>query len=109
MFQDMSKAVSQTIGPFKELVNIQTKMLEELTRQQMVCTKACIEATVEQTRQMQSCSSTEDLIKSQQDYAMQLEETLKQANEQNIKALKNARESVEQIANDAFDAFAPKS
>ncbi|RTE66567.1 phasin family protein [Amphritea opalescens] len=109
MFQDMSKAVNQTMGPFKELVNIQTKMLEELTRQQMMCTKACIEATVAQTREMQSCSSTDDLIKSQQVYAAQLEETLKQASDQNIKALKAARESVEQLANDAFDAFAPKS
>ncbi|WP_417225076.1 phasin family protein [Amphritea sp.] len=108
MFQDMSKAVNQSIGPFKELVNIQTKMLEELTRQQMICTKACIDATIAQTRQMQNCASTDDLIKSQQEYAMQLEETLKQANDRNITALKNARESVEQLANDAFDAFAPK-
>ncbi len=108
MFQDMSKVLSQSIGPFQELVNIQTKMLEELTRQQMACTKACIDATVVQTRQMQSCCSAEELIKSQQEYAAQLEETLKQANDKNLKALSDARESVERLAGDAFDAFAPK-
>ncbi|MDO6562716.1 phasin family protein [Amphritea sp. 1_MG-2023] len=108
MFQDMSKALNQSIGPFKALVDIQTKMLEELTRQQMMCTKACIDATLKQTQQMQHCASTEDLIKSQQAYALQLEQTLKQANDLNIAALKQARESVEHLANDAFDAFAPK-
>lgn len=108
MFQDMSKVLSQSMGPFKELVNIQTKMLEELTRQQMECTKACIDATVAQTRQMQSCTSAEELIKSQQEYAEQLEEMLRQANDKNMKALHEARESVERLAGDAFDAFAPK-
>lgn len=109
MFQDMSKALNQSMGPFKELVNIQTKMLEELTKQQMACTKACIDATVDQTRQMQGCSSPEELIKLQQEYAKQLEATLKEANDNNMKALSDARESVEQLANDAFDAFAPKT
>ncbi|UTW03750.1 phasin family protein [Amphritea atlantica] len=108
MFQDMSKVLGQSMGPFKELVNIQTRMLEELTRQQMECTKACIDATVAQTRQMQNCTSADELIKSQQAYAVELEETLKQANERNMKALHEARESVERLAGDAFDAFAPK-
>lgn len=108
MFQDMSKMLNQSMGPFKELVNIQTKMLEELTKQQMACTKACIDATVLQTRQMQGCSSPDELIQLQQAYAKQLEETLKEANERNMQALSEARESVEKLANDAFDAFAPK-
>jgi len=108
MFQDMTKALDQSMGPFKELVNIQTRMLEELTRQQMACTKACIDATVEQTRQMQQCSSPEDLVKLQQAYAKELEQTLTAANDSNMKALADARDSVEQLAHDAFDAFAPK-
>lgn len=108
MFQDMSKALNQSMGPFKELVNIQTRMLEELTRQQMVCTKACIDATVEQTRQMQQCSTPDELVQLQQTYAKELEDTLKAANDKNMQALADARESVEQLAHDAFDAFAPK-
>ena len=108
MFQDMSKALGQSVGPFKELVNIQTRMLEELTRQQMACTKACIDATVEQTKQLQSCSTPEELINLQQTYAKELEDTLKAASDSNMKALAEARDSVEQIAHDAFDAFAPK-
>ncbi len=108
MFQDMTKALDQSMGPFKELVNIQTRMLEELTRQQMACTKACIDATVEQTKQMQKCSTPDDLIKLQQAYAKELEEMLKAASDSNIKALSEARSSVERLAHDAFDAFAPK-
>ena len=109
MFQDMSKVLNQSMGPFKELVNIQTKMLEELTRQQMACTKACIDATVQQTQQMQGCNSPDELIKLQQEYAKQLEATLKEANDKNMQALSDARESVERLATDAFDAFAPKA
>ncbi|MEH6577544.1 MAG: phasin family protein [Amphritea sp.] len=109
MFQDMSKTLNQSMGPFKELVNIQTRMLEELTRQQMACTKACIDATVEQTKQLQSCNTPEELINLQQTYAKELEDTLKAASDSNMKALAEARDSVEQIAHDAFDAFAPKS
>lgn len=109
MFQDMSKALNKSMGPFKELVDIQTRMLEELTRQQMACTKACIDATVEQTKQLQNCTTPDELINLQQAYAKELEETLKAASDSNMKALAEARDSVEQLAHGSFDAFAPKS
>lgn len=93
------------MGPFKDLVNIQTKMLEELTRQQMECTKSCIEATIQQTKEMQKCQSPTDLIELQRTYAKELEDTLKHASEQNMKALQDARTEIEGVAQDAFDAF----
>lgn len=105
MFQDMNKKISDSMGPFKELVNIQTKMLEELTRQQMECTKSCIEATIQQTKEMQKCQSPSDLMELQRSYAKELEDTLKAASEQNMKALQDARSEIEDVAHHTFDAF----
>lgn len=106
MFQDMTKIMNQSIGPLKELVNIQTRMLEDLTRQQMECTKSCIKATIEQTKQLQYCKSSNDLLLLQQSYAQELEETLKSASEDHLKSLQEAREEIEKITNNAFNAFA---
>ena len=105
MFQDMNKKISDSMGPFRELVNIQTKMLEELTRQQMACTKSCIEATIQQTKEMQKCQSPTDLMELQRVYAKELEETLTNASEHNMKALQDARVEIEDVAQSAFDAF----
>ncbi|MGB0468217.1 MAG: phasin family protein [Pontibacterium sp.] len=108
MFQDMNKTLSQSMEPFKDLVNIQTKMLEELTRQQMACTKSCIEATIQQTKEMQMCQTPADLMSLQQSYAKQMETTLKDASEHNMQALGEARVAMERLTQDAFDAFASK-
>jgi phasin family protein len=94
--------------PFKELVNIQTRMLEELTRQQMECTKSCIEATIQQTKELQKCQTPNDLLQLQQAYAKELEETLKAASSDNMKALEEARKEIGKITKDAFNAFATK-
>ncbi|MBE9398686.1 phasin family protein [Pontibacterium sp. N1Y112] len=108
MFQDMNKAFSQSMEPFKDLVNIQTKMLEELTRQQMACTKSCIEATIQQTKEMQNCQSPTELMELQKTYAKKLEDTLKDASEHNLQALGEARSEMERLTQDTFDAFASK-
>lgn len=108
MFQDMTKMMNESMEPFKDLVNIQTKMLEELTRQQMECTKSCIEATIQQTKELQNCQSPNDLLTLQQAYAKELEETLAAASSENMKALQDAREEIEKVTKDAFNAFAPK-
>ena len=108
MFQDMTKKVGESMEPFKELVNIQTKMLEELTRQQMECTKSCIEATIQQTKELQKCQNPTDLLTLQQAYAKELEETLRSASSQNLKALQDAREEIEKVTKDAFNPFATK-
>lgn len=105
MFQDMNKMFSQSMEPFKELVDIQTKMLEELTRHQMDCTKACIEATVHQTQELQNCKTPGDILKLQQAYAKELEDTLKSANQQNLKALTQAREAMEMLTKGTMDKF----
>ena len=106
MFQDMTKVMNESIEPFKELVNIQTRMLEELTRQQMECTKSCINATMQQTKQLQQCKTPNDLLLLQQAYAQELEDTLKDASEENLKSLHEARDEIEKITKNAFNAFA---
>lgn len=106
MFQDMTKVMNGSIEPFKELVNIQTRMLEELTRQQMECTKSCINATMQQTKQLQQCKTPNDLLLLQQAYAQELEDTLKDASEENLKSLHEARDEIEKITKNAFNAFA---
>ncbi|NVK43132.1 MAG: phasin family protein [Oceanospirillaceae bacterium] len=108
MFQELSKQFGDSMEPFKDLVNIQTKMLEELTRQQMECTKSCIEATIQQTRELQKCHNASDLMELQKAYAKELEETLRLAGEQNMKALQDARAAIEKITQDQFDAFNKK-
>ena len=80
-------------------------MLEELTRQQMACTKSCIEATIQQTQEMQKCQSPSDLIDLQHSYAKELEDTIKNASEHNLKALQEARTEIEHIVHSTFDAF----
>lgn len=108
MFQEFSKPFGSSMDPFKDLVNIQTKMLEELTRQQMECTKSCIEATIQQTREMQKCQNANDLLELQKAYAKELEETLRAAGEQNLKALQDARAAIDKITQEQFEAFNKK-
>lgn len=105
MFQDMNKMLNDSMGPLKELVDIQTRMLEELTKQQMECTKACIDATMQQSKELQNCKSPTDLLTLQQAYAKELEETLKAASQQNMKALTEAREAMQKLTQGTFDAF----
>lgn len=109
MFQDMSKKLNESAGPVKELVEVQTRMLEKITRLQMECAQSCARATLMQTRELPSCRSTEELIALQREYARLMEESLLRASENSLETLKEARERMEQIAHSAFDAFAPRS
>ncbi|MCW8887276.1 MAG: phasin family protein [Motiliproteus sp.] len=108
MFQDMTKTLNSSMGPMKELVEIQTKMLEKLTRLQMECAKNCVEATMHQTKELPTCHSAEEILSLQQTYAKELESTLRQTSSRNLEALNEAREEMERVTQDAFSAFAPK-
>ena len=108
MFQDMTKSLNQSMEPFKDLINIQTRMLEELTRQQMECTRSCIEATIAQTRELQKCKTPQDLMSLQKTYASELEQNLRSTSEHNLQALEEARSQIEQLTQDPLDAFAAR-
>ena len=107
MFQDMSKKLNASMEPSKELMEIQTRMLEKLTRQQIECAQACMKETMSQTRDLQSCGSAEELIDLQKKYTQSVEETLRQASSDNLKTFNEARVDIERITHDAFDVFAP--
>jgi phasin family protein len=108
MFQDMTKTLNSSIGPMKELVEIQTKMLEKLTRLQMECAKNCVEATMQQTKELPACHSAEEILSLQKSYAQELESALRETSSKNLQTLNQAREEMEKITQDAFSAFAPK-
>jgi hypothetical protein len=108
MFQDMSKKLNDSMGSMKELVDIQTRLLEDLTRLQMECAKNCVEVTLEQTKQLPTCATPEAVLKLQRHYAKALEDALLDANSKNLETFKHAREEMERITGDAFSAFAPK-
>ncbi|MEH6823172.1 MAG: phasin family protein [Motiliproteus sp.] len=104
----MSKKLNASMEPFKELMEIQTRMLEKLTRQQIECAQACMHSTLSQTSELKQCSSAEELIDLQKRYTESVEETLRQASKDNLEAFAEAREAIEKISNSAFDAFAEK-
>jgi hypothetical protein len=108
MFQDMSKKLNSSMEPFKDLLEVQTRMLERLTRQQIECVQACMSQTMSQTKELPQCRSAEELVKLQQSYTESVEATLRQTSRDNLQAFNEAREAIEQISVDAFNAFAPK-
>ncbi|MFT5719845.1 MAG: hypothetical protein ACI9W6_000133 [Motiliproteus sp.] len=108
MFQDISKKVNASMEPFKELMEIQTRMLDRLTKQQLACAQACMNSTLSQTRAFKQCSSAEELIDLQTRFTQSVEETFQQASKDNLQAFSEARESIERMSQGAFDAFAPK-
>ncbi|RAU17095.1 phasin family protein [Nitrincola tibetensis] len=105
MFQDMTKMMNESMGPFKDLVSIQTQMFEELSRHQMECTKAFLEATMQQTQAIQKCKTPAELLELQQVYVKELEKTLRSANAQNLKAMQDARAAVEKLATGSLTRF----
>jgi len=107
MFQDMSKKLNASMEPFKELIEIQTRMLEKLTRQQIECAQACMQQTMEQTRNLPSCDSTEALINLQKQYTQSVEQALRQSSSDNLQVFNEARDAIERVTSDAFSAFAP--
>lgn len=108
MFQDMSKKLNASMEPFKELMEVQTRMLERLTKQQIKCAQACMDSTLSQTKELQQCNSADELIALQKRYAQSVEGTLLQANKDNLQAFSEAREAMDRISHGAFDAFVAK-
>lgn len=108
MFQDMSKHLTGSFEPMKKVVEVQAKMLEELTRQQMACAQSCMETTLQQTKELSSCRTPDDMLKLQQSYTKELEDTLKKTSNANLEALNQAREQMEKLTREAFDSLASK-
>lgn len=108
MFQDFSKGFTG-MSQFRQILEIQTRLLEALAREQADCTKSCLDATLAQTREMQRCHNPTDLLHLQQNYAQMLEKLLRESSQNNMQMLSDAREQLEELAQDAFNPFADKN
>ncbi len=99
--------MTESMAPFRELVSIQTKMLEELARQQMECTglHRSDHAADQRAAKVQTPN---DMIELQQAYAKELEATLRAANEQNLKALTTAQQAMQQLTQQSVEAMTGK-
>ncbi len=93
----------ESMAPFKNMVDIQAQMLERLTKQQIECTQACFQATMQQAMQLQNVKSPADLANLQMEYTKKLEEMMNSANEQNIKAMKEAHDAIQKLSLGALD------
>ncbi|PPC75851.1 flavodoxin [Pokkaliibacter plantistimulans] len=98
MIDSMNKQMKDAMGPLQEMMRIQTNMLELLAKQQMECTQSCVEATMAQTKELPNCSKPEDVVKLQQAYAKEIEETLRQAGQRNMDILNEARVALTELA-----------
>ena len=102
MFQDLNKLFLESMGPFRELVEIQQSMLQKLTTQQVECTQQCIEAAIHQASNLQGISTPQQFIEMQKDYTQRLEKTLSLAGQENLKTMRSAHEAIEQLTNNAL-------
>ncbi|WP_268814362.1 phasin family protein [Nitrincola tapanii] len=98
----MTKIMNDSVAPLRELIDVQSRMLEELTRHQFDYTCACIDLAMKQGEEWQKCKTPVDLISLQHNYAQALEKSLRGANEQNLRALQEARAAMERIARGAL-------
>lgn len=105
MFQDMSKMFEESMSPFKNMIDIQTRMLERLTKQQIECTQACFQATMQQAMELQNVKTPADLASLQMEYTKKLEQMMTSANEQNVKALKDAHEAIQKLTMETVDSL----
>lgn len=97
MFQDLDKMMQGSLAPYKKMIEVQTEMLERLSRQQIECTQACMQATVQQAMELQQVSNPQELTKLQLEYTQKLEEMVNHASEQNLKTLQEAHQAIQDL------------
>lgn len=106
MFQDLDKMMQGSLAPYKKMIEVQTEMLERLSKQQIECTQACMQATIQQAMELQQVSNPQQLTQIQMDYTHRLEEMVNHASEQNMKTLKEAHRAIQDLT---LSALATKS
>lgn len=97
MFQDLDNLMQGSLAPYKKIIEVQTQMLERLSRQQIECTQACMQATIQQAMEMQQVSNPQELTKLQLDYTQRLEEMVNHASAQNLKTLQDAHQAIQDL------------
>jgi len=97
MFQNLDELMQGSLAPYKKMIEVQTEMLERLSRQQIECTQACMQATIQQAMDLQKVTNPQELTQLQVEYSKKLEQMVSQASEQNMKALQQAQQTIQEL------------
>jgi len=97
MFQNLDELMQGSLAPYKKMIEVQTEMLERLSRQQIECTQACMQATIQQAMDLQKVTNPQELTQLQVEYSKKLEQMVNQASEQNMKALQQAQQTIQEL------------
>lgn len=104
MFQNLDELMQGSLAPYKEMFELQTQMLERLTKQQIECTQACMQATIQQAMDLQKVTSPKELAELQIQYTKRLEEMVNHANEQNVKSMQQAQQAIQELTLNALNS-----
>ncbi len=102
MFQNLDEMMQGSLAPYKKMIEVQAEMLERLSQQQIECTQACMQATVQQAMELQKVTNPQELVQLQLEYSKKLEEMVSHASEQNMKSLQQAQQAIQQLAMQAM-------
>lgn len=103
MFQNLDELMQGSLAPYKKMIEVQTEMLERLSRQQIECTQACMQATIQQAMDLQKVTNPQELTQLQVEYSKKLEQMVSQASEQNMKALQQAQQTIQELTLQALN------
>lgn len=94
---DPSELMQGSLAPFKKMFELQTEMLERLSQQQIECSQACMQATIQQAMELQKVTNPQELARLQIEYTKKLEEMVNQAGQQNLKTLQQAHQALQEL------------
>ena len=106
MFQDLDKMMQGSLAPYKKMIEVQTAMLERLSQQQIECTQACMQATIQQAMELQKVTNPQELTELQLQYTHKLEDMVNHASQQNMKTMQEAHKAIQDLT---LSAMNPKS
>ena len=97
MFQNLDEMTQGSLEPYKKMIEVQTEMLERLSQQQIECTQACMQATIQQAMELQKVTNPQELTQLQLEYTKKLEEMVNHASQQNMRSLQQAQQAIQEL------------
>lgn len=103
MFQNLDEVMQGSLAPYKKMFEVHTEMLERLSQQQIECTQACMQATIQQAMELQKVTNPQELMQLQLEYSKKLEEMVNHASAQNMKSLQHAQQAIQELTMQAMN------
>lgn len=97
MINNFDELMQGSLAPYKKMFEVQAEMLERLSKQQIECTQACMQATVQQAMELQKVTNPQELANLQIEYSRKLEQMVSQAGQQNMKTLQQAQQAIQEL------------